>query len=230
RRCFELVERCAAALDLGDDVLCGGFPHEWVGVGVPVFSPGSDRIGELGDAAEHAAAQSLVGQLFEPALDQVQPGAAGRGEMQVPARPSRMGQPFGDRGRLCADRLSSTTCTSRSRGTAVSICLKNASTSVAAWPLRRCVWTCPVATFIAANRSTVPCRLSSCVIVAARPRLSGSDGWVRSSAWQEVFSSKLNTAARAGGSRYNPTTSTIFSSNRGSVLALKVSIFHGFRP
>jgi hypothetical protein len=34
--------------------------------------------------------------------------------------------------------------------------------------------------------------------VPARPGLSGRLGWVRSSAWHWVFSSKLNTAARAG--------------------------------
>jgi hypothetical protein len=34
--------------------------------------------------------------------------------------------------------------------------------------------------------------------VPARPGLSGNDGWVRSNAWHWVFSSKLNTTARAG--------------------------------
>jgi hypothetical protein len=34
--------------------------------------------------------------------------------------------------------------------------------------------------------------------VPARPRFIGSEGWVRSSAWHWVFSSKLNTTARAG--------------------------------
>src|SRR5690349_14880675 len=54
-------------------------------------------------------------------------------------------------GVLCADRLSRITWTDRPRGTWASICLKNASTSFPACPLRRWVWTCPVPTFIAAE-------------------------------------------------------------------------------
>ena len=53
---FDLVEGGAAAADLGDDVLGGGFPDEWFRVLVPVLGPGGDRGGELGDAGEHAAA------------------------------------------------------------------------------------------------------------------------------------------------------------------------------
>jgi hypothetical protein len=58
----------------------------------------------------------------------------------------------------CADRLSRMTCTSRSRRTAASICLKNRNTSAPVWPLRRSVRTSPVARFIAANTSIVPLR------------------------------------------------------------------------
>ncbi len=39
-----------------------------------------------------------------------------------------------------------------------------------------------VAMFVAANKSIVPLRLSSWVIVPARPRFIGNNGWVRSSA------------------------------------------------
>ena len=63
----------------------------------------------------------------------------------------------------------------------------------------------------------------------ARPGLSGNDGWVRSRAWHWVFSSKLNTTARSGGSRYRPTTSTSFSSKWGSFDSLNVSTRHGRR-
>jgi hypothetical protein len=52
---------------------------------------------------------------------------------------------------------------------------------------------------------------------------------VRSSAWHWVFSSKLNTTARSGGFMYRPTTSTSFSSNRGSLETLNVSTLQGFR-
>src|SRR5579885_3438411 len=44
----------------------------------------------------------------------------------------------------------------------------------------------------------------------------GKRGWVRSSAWMEVFSSTESTTALSGGCRYNPTTASIFGSNSGS--------------
>ena len=53
---FDLVQGGSAASDLGDDVLGGGFPDEWFGVGVPVFGPGGDGLAEVGDAGKHAAA------------------------------------------------------------------------------------------------------------------------------------------------------------------------------
>jgi hypothetical protein len=53
---FDLVERVPAALDLGDDVVCGGFPDERFRVAVPMFGPGDDRGAQFGDAAERAAA------------------------------------------------------------------------------------------------------------------------------------------------------------------------------
>ena len=43
------------------------------------------------------------------------------------------------------------------------------------------------------------------------------------------FLVELNTAARSGGSIYNPTTSTSFSSKSGSLEILKVSTFYGLR-
>ena len=42
-----------------------------------------DRGDEVGDAIEHAAADRFVGELAEPALDEVQPRARGRGEVEV---------------------------------------------------------------------------------------------------------------------------------------------------
>jgi len=41
---FDLVERVTATLDLGDDVVCGGFPDERFGVTVPMLGPGDDRV------------------------------------------------------------------------------------------------------------------------------------------------------------------------------------------
>ena len=64
----------------------------------------------------------------------------------------------------------------------------------------------------------------------SRPFFKGSPGCVRSSAWIWLFSSKLNTAAFSGGSRYRPTTSMSFSSKRGCVLSLNVRTRCGFKP
>ncbi len=44
-----------------------------------------DRGDQVGDAVEDAAADRFVGQLAEPALDEVEPGARGRGEVEVEA-------------------------------------------------------------------------------------------------------------------------------------------------
>src|ERR1700745_1469476 len=58
----------------------------------------------------------------------------------------------------------------------------------------------------------------------------GSDGWVRSSACTEDFSSMHSTIAFSGGLRYRPTTSISFSSNFGSLDSLNVLIRCGFKP
>ena len=57
-----------------------------------------DRGDQVGDAVEDAAAERLVGELAEPALDQVQPRRRGRGEVQV--EPRVLGQPGLDVGVL----------------------------------------------------------------------------------------------------------------------------------
>jgi hypothetical protein len=53
-----------------------------------------DRRDEVGDAGEHAAADGLVGQLAKEPLDEIQPRAGGRREVQVKARV--LGQPLRD--------------------------------------------------------------------------------------------------------------------------------------
>jgi hypothetical protein len=47
---------------------------------------GVDRVDQFGDAAEDAAPDRFVGELAEPALDEVEPGARGGDEVQVEAR------------------------------------------------------------------------------------------------------------------------------------------------
>ena len=53
---------------------------------------------EGADAPMHAASQLLRGQLGEPALNEVEPGRVGRGEVDVEPRP--LGEPGPDERRL----------------------------------------------------------------------------------------------------------------------------------
>ena len=75
---FDLVQCGPASLDFGDDVVGGCFPDEGFRVVVPVVGPVGDLLGEFGDAGKDAPAEAPVGEFFEPALDQVQPGTRGR--------------------------------------------------------------------------------------------------------------------------------------------------------
>jgi hypothetical protein len=76
-----LVNKCSIvdAFDAG-----GGLaPAKWLGVLVPLLQPSHDGFLQAGDIVEAAAADGLAGNQREPALDQVEPGSAGRGEMQL---------------------------------------------------------------------------------------------------------------------------------------------------
>ena len=68
-----LVECDSTSANLGDDLVGGLVPDEWLGVVVPVGDPGADRGDEIADGAVGAALDPLAGQLGEPALDEVQP-------------------------------------------------------------------------------------------------------------------------------------------------------------
>ena len=76
------------------DVVGGFGPDERLRVLVPGFDPGADVGFEFFDAAVGAAAQFAVGQLGEPAFDEVEPRGVGRGEVQV--EPGVLGQPLLD--------------------------------------------------------------------------------------------------------------------------------------
>ena len=60
--------------------------------------PVGDGLGEFGDASEGSAVEAFVGEFFEPPFGQIQPGAGGRGVVQVPAAAVLVGKPFGDLG------------------------------------------------------------------------------------------------------------------------------------
>ena len=79
------MEGYPSAANLLQDLLGGSGPHKrlrMVVVGLEVRLDGGDQVG---DGAEHAAAYRLVGQVVEPTLDQVEPGARRRREVQVEA-------------------------------------------------------------------------------------------------------------------------------------------------
>ena len=67
--------------------LRGGLgPDEGLGVLVPVGEEASDGAFQLGNAGETAAPNRLLADDAEPAFDQIEPGGAGRGEVQMKAR------------------------------------------------------------------------------------------------------------------------------------------------
>ena len=70
---------------LEDGIGCLG-PDEWLGVVIVGLNEGSDIGLELIDAAMDAALDLLVGEQREPAFDLVEPGGAGRREVEVVAR------------------------------------------------------------------------------------------------------------------------------------------------
>lgn len=73
------------SLDGGDDAAGVGGPDEGFGIIVGLVDKAVDGGLEVGDGAEHAALESAPGKLGEEALDGVQPGAGGGGEMEGPA-------------------------------------------------------------------------------------------------------------------------------------------------
>ena len=80
-----LVDSLAVSGDGVQDPLRGLGPHVGPGVLVPVLDPRADVGVERADGLVGAAAQLFVGQLSEPAFDQIQPRAGGRGEVQLEA-------------------------------------------------------------------------------------------------------------------------------------------------
>src|SRR3954462_3636459 len=84
----------AEALDGGEDVVGRLDPAEGLRRSIMVVEKGRDGGFEVLNTAMNAAADLLIGQRGKEALDLVQPGTAGRGQMHMPARPLR--QPIAD--------------------------------------------------------------------------------------------------------------------------------------
>src|SRR5207244_4816166 len=79
------VNKCSIA-DATCDLMGGFGPAEGFGIFVPVGQEAGDGLLQSRDAVEAAAANGLRGDQAEPALDQVEPRGAGRGEVQMEAR------------------------------------------------------------------------------------------------------------------------------------------------
>ena len=91
------VNKCSIA-DAAFDLMGGFGPAEGFGIFVPVGQEAGNGLLQARDAVEAAAANGLRGDQAEPALDQVEPRGAGRGEVQMEARVR--GQPLFDCGML----------------------------------------------------------------------------------------------------------------------------------
>src|SRR5229473_2602152 len=79
------VNKCSIA-DAAFDLMGGFGPAEGFGIFVPVGQEAGDGLLQARDAVEAAATNGLRGDQAEPALDQVEPRGAGRGEVQMEAR------------------------------------------------------------------------------------------------------------------------------------------------
>lgn len=78
--------RCPCPVDLFEDRLARGFPSVGSGAEVVVSQVDVDRRDQLADTGEAALANDVIGELPEETLDEIHPGGAGRGEVDVNAR------------------------------------------------------------------------------------------------------------------------------------------------
>jgi hypothetical protein len=76
----------SSAAVLGDDRVGFCSPYEGLRVGVAVFDPFGDSVFELGHAVERASSDALPCNLGEQSLDEVEPGAGCRREVECDAR------------------------------------------------------------------------------------------------------------------------------------------------
>src|SRR5215467_4466060 len=89
--------------DAGKDLVGGLRPHEGFGMAVRQADVGPDRLLELPRAAMHRTPQLFVGEGRKPALHEIDPGRAGRSEMQMDARMAE--QPAVDQWGLVGARI-----------------------------------------------------------------------------------------------------------------------------
>ena len=87
-----------ATANLFDDCVGVGGPDKGFGIVVGLAQKAVDGGLEVGDAPEHAAFEPAPGELGEEALDRVEPGGRGRGEVEMEALVPR--EPGADLGML----------------------------------------------------------------------------------------------------------------------------------
>ena len=90
----------AEALDAGEDLVGGFGPDEWFRIPVCLVNVGLDRSFQAVGADKDTALETAPGQKREPAFHPVEPGRAGWGEVQMPAR--SLHQPVMHEARLVA--------------------------------------------------------------------------------------------------------------------------------
>jgi len=66
-----------------DDLRGGVVPHERLRIVVPTLGPQEDRVDQVGHTGKGAPTQPLVGELFEPSLDLVEPTGVERQVVEV---------------------------------------------------------------------------------------------------------------------------------------------------
>ncbi len=200
-----------------------------LGSSVSVLDPGRDRLDEGADAGEDAATQSPVGQLLEPAFDQVEPGAGGRGEVQVPAGSAWVGQPGGHLGcGVGGQVVQHHVDVQVTAGRVLSMSLKNASTSAPVCRWRQSAITSPGGDVEGGEQVGGAVAL---VVVGHRPGPTAHHrqarlGPVQAPAPGSSRRSRTPPPSPADPGRGRPRRPA-WPRSRGSVDSLKVSTFHG---
>jgi len=128
-----------------------GSLFEWLAQG--------DRVAEVLDAHEAAAAWPTLGEFAEPAFGEVQPGAGGRGVVKVPAPLAGPLEPADDDGCFVGGEVLEHDVDLQITRHRLGDLLEETSTSSPVWRSRKSTVTSPVATFKAASRSVMPWRL-----------------------------------------------------------------------
>ncbi|TQN32687.1 hypothetical protein FHX37_2665 [Haloactinospora alba] len=132
------------------------------GSGCRLLDPVAHVLFQCSHAFAHAAAGELGGEEGEPALDLVDPGGAGRGDVHMEAGVADQSL-LGISGVLCAASLSQARWMSNPSGTALSMLVRKLVNAAARW--RRC----------SSPRTVPPAMLNA----ATPPRAGGAPGWWR---------------------------------------------------